>query len=40
MTKAVAAAADVVGIPLKDHVIVSRAGAYTSLLDLGVLDTD
>ena len=39
MTKAVAAAADVVGIPLKDHVIVSRAGGYTSLLDLGVLDS-
>ena len=39
MTKAVAAAADVVGIPLRDHVIVTREGAYTSLLDLGVLDT-
>jgi DNA repair protein RadC len=39
MTKAVAAAADVVGIPLKDHVIVTSEGAYTSLLDLGVLDT-
>ena len=39
MTKSVAAAADVVGIPLKDHVIVTREGAYTSLLDLGVLDT-
>ena len=39
MTKAVAAAADVVGMPLKDHVIVTGAGRYVSLLDLGVLDT-
>lgn len=39
MTKAVAAAGVVVGVPLKDHVIVTSAGAYTSLLDLGVLDT-
>ena len=40
MTKAVAAAAAVVGMPLKDHVIVTGAGGYTSLLDLGVLDTE
>jgi DNA repair protein RadC len=36
MTRAVAAACDVVGIPLLDHVIVARGGA-TSLLELGVL---
>jgi hypothetical protein len=33
-------AAEVVGMPLRDHVIVIRAGGYTSLLDLGVLDTE
>lgn len=37
MTKSVVAAAAVIGIPLVDHVIVTRAGRYVSLLDLGVL---
>ncbi len=36
MTRALAAACDVVGVPLLDHVIVARAGA-SSLLELGVL---
>ena len=36
MTRALARAAEVIGIPLLDHVIVAREGA-TSLLDLGVL---
>jgi DNA repair protein RadC len=38
MTRTVAEAADVVGTPLVDHVIVSGAGGYTSMLDLGLLD--
>jgi DNA repair protein RadC len=36
MTRAVAIACDVVGIPLLDHVIVARGGA-SSLLELGAL---
>jgi DNA repair protein RadC len=36
MTRAVAMACDVVGVPLLDHVIVARGGA-TSLLELGAL---
>jgi DNA repair protein RadC len=36
MTRAVAAAADVVGVPLLDHVVVARGGAC-SLLEVGVL---
>lgn len=36
MTRAVAVACEVVGIPLLDHVVVARQGAC-SLLDLGVL---
>ncbi len=38
MTRAVAAAADVVGVPLLDHVIVTASGAYASLLDAGLID--
>ncbi len=38
MTRAVAAAGDVVGVPLLDHVIVTPSGAYASLLDAGLLD--
>jgi DNA repair protein RadC len=37
MTRAVAIAADVVGVPLLDHVVIARGGAE-SLLDLGVLE--
>ena len=37
MTRVVAAAAEVVGTPLADHVIVTAAGEYVSLLELGVL---
>lgn len=37
MTRAVAAAADVVGTPLIDHVIVTGTGAYVSLRELGAL---
>jgi len=37
MTVAVAAAAEVVGIPLLDHVIVSERGRYASLLDAGLI---
>jgi DNA repair protein RadC len=37
MTRAIARAADVVGVPLLDHIVVARGGA-SSLLDLGVLD--
>ena len=36
MTRALAAAATVVGLPLLDHVIVARQGAF-SLLDLGLV---
>ena len=36
MTRALAAACDVVGVPLLDHVVVGRNGA-TSMLELGVL---
>ena len=39
LTKAVAAAAAVVGMPLVDHVIVTGAGGYVSLRDLGALDS-
>ncbi len=37
MTRAVADAGDVVGIPLLDHVVIARGGAE-SLLDLGALE--
>ena len=37
MTRVVARAADAVGTPLLDHVIVTPSGAYTSLLEEGVL---
>lgn len=37
MTRAVAAACDVVGVPLLDHVVVAKGGA-TSLLERGALD--
>lgn len=38
MTRAIAAAAELVGIPLVDHVVVgARGGGFASLLDLGVL---
>lgn len=37
MTRAVAAAAAVVGTPLVDHVIVTNTGRHVSLLDLGAL---
>jgi DNA repair protein RadC len=37
MTRAVAGAAEIVGIPLLDHVIVTASGAHASLLDLGLL---
>jgi DNA repair protein RadC len=37
MTRLIAAACDVIGVPLLDHVIVARGGA-ASLLDLGALD--
>lgn len=39
MTEAVATAAAVVGTPLVDHVIVTGAGGYVSLRDLGTLDS-
>ncbi len=38
MTRAVAEAAAVVGVPLVDHVVVVASGRYASLLDLGVLE--
>ncbi|MDI1443856.1 DNA repair protein RadC [Polyangium sp. 6x1] len=37
MTRKVAEASRVVGVPLLDHVIVSSTGEYCSLLDLGIL---
>jgi len=37
MTRAVARAADVIGVPLVDHVIVTAAGEWASLLEAGVL---
>jgi len=37
MTRAVARAGDVVGIPVLDHVIVTASGRYASLLDQGLL---
>lgn len=39
MTQAIAAAADVIGVPLLDHVIVTASGAYCSLLDEGLLSS-
>lgn len=39
MTRALAACAEIVGIPLVDHVVVgARGGGYCSLYDLGILD--
>ncbi|HZO14441.1 MAG TPA: DNA repair protein RadC [Polyangiaceae bacterium] len=37
MTAIVAEAADIVGVPLLDHVVVTASGAYTSMLDEGLL---
>lgn len=37
MTQTLARAADVVGTPLLDHVIVTASGAYSSLLDAGLI---
>ncbi|HLM76257.1 MAG TPA: DNA repair protein RadC [Polyangiaceae bacterium] len=37
MTRAVAEAAAVVGMPLLDHVIIGASGRYASLLDLGAM---
>ncbi len=37
MTRRVAEAGAVVGLPLVDHVILTPSGKYSSLLDLGVL---
>ena len=38
MTHAVSRAADVLGIPLLDHVVVTASGAYVSMLERGLLD--
>jgi DNA repair protein RadC len=38
MTRAVAHAADVVGVPLLDHVVVTASGSYASMLDDGLLE--
>jgi DNA repair protein RadC len=38
MTRAVAEAATVVGVPLVDHVIVTGDGRHRSLLDMGILE--
>lgn len=38
MTRAVAEAAAVVGVPLVDHVVVAGGGRYASMLDLGLVD--
>lgn len=40
MTQAVAEAAEVVGVPLLDHVIVAAGGRWTSLLEEGYLDRE
>jgi DNA repair protein RadC len=37
MTRRLAEAGAMVGIPLVDHVIVTPSGKYSSMLDLGVL---
>jgi DNA repair protein RadC len=37
MTALVAEAADIVGVPLLDHVVVTASGAFTSMLDEGLL---
>ncbi|WP_437765065.1 DNA repair protein RadC [Sorangium sp. So ce281] len=37
MTNAVAAAGEVIGVPLVDHVILAPDGHYSSLLDLGMI---
>jgi DNA repair protein RadC len=39
MTRALAHAAEIVGVPLVDHVIVTASGAYCSLLDEGHLSS-
>jgi DNA repair protein RadC len=38
LTRLVAGAAAVVGMPLTDHVIVTSTGDYVSLLDLGMVE--
>jgi DNA repair protein RadC len=38
MTRAVADAASIVGVPLVDHVVLASGGRHASLLDLGVFD--
>ncbi|APR83143.1 DNA repair protein RadC [Minicystis rosea] len=38
MTRAVARAAETVGVPLVDHVILAPTGKHCSLLDIGVLE--
>jgi DNA repair protein RadC len=38
MTRAVSRAADVVGIPLLDHVVVTASGAYVSMLERDLLE--
>jgi len=40
MTQSVAEAAEVVGVPLLDHVIVGAGGSWTSLLEEGYLDRE
>ena len=37
MTRAVAHAAEVVGVPVLDHVVVTASGSYASLLERGLL---
>jgi DNA repair protein RadC len=37
MTRAVARAAEVVGVPVLDHVVVTASGEYVSLLERGLL---
>jgi DNA repair protein RadC len=37
MTRRLAEAGAMVGVPLVDHVIVTPSGKYSSMLDLGVL---
>ena len=37
MTRRIAEAGAMVGVPLVDHVIVAPSGKYSSMLDLGVL---
>jgi DNA repair protein RadC len=38
MTRVTAAAGDVMGVPMVDHVILARDGSYRSMLEMGIIE--